>query len=75
MMDMGKMDMEEMDVEEMKTTNAAVDELVERMRAADGAEKMAAMEELLTALVTQRREMNKMMPKIMCGGMMEMMIQ
>ena len=64
-----------MDMEGMETTNAAVYELVGRMQAADGAEKMAAMEELLTALVAQRREMHKMMPKMMCGGMMEMMMQ
>ncbi len=63
---------------EMETTNAAVDELVGRMRAANGGEKMAAMEELLTALVAQRREMHKMMrsmPQMMCGGMMGMMMQ
>ncbi len=80
---MGKMEMEEMETGEMKmgeteTTNAAVDELVERMRAADGAEKMAAMEELLAALVAERGETQKMMrsmPKMMCGGMMQMMMQ
>ncbi len=63
---------------EMETTDAALDELVGRMQAADGAEKMAAMEELLTALVTQRREMHKMMrsmPKMMCGGMIGMKMQ
>ncbi len=77
-MEMGEMEMEEMEMEEMETANAAVDELVGRMRAADGAEKMAAMEELLTALVAQRREMHKMMrsmPKMMCGGMMQMTMQ
>ncbi|MCH7867916.1 MAG: hypothetical protein IH881_09485 [Myxococcales bacterium] len=70
---MGKMEMED-----METTNEAVDELVGRMRAADGAEKMAAMEELLTVLVAQRRQMHKMMrgmPKMMCGGMMGMMMK
>ena len=70
---MGKMEMDE-----METTNAAVDKLVGRMRAADGSEKMAAMEELLTELVAQRREMHKMMrsmPQMMCGGMMRMMLQ
>ena len=70
--------MGEMEMDEMETTNAAVDQLVGRMQAADGAEKMAAMEELLTALVAQRREMHKMMrsmPKMMCGGMMQMMMQ
>jgi hypothetical protein len=67
-----------MEMGEMETTKAAVDELVGRMRAADGSEKMAAMEELLTALVAQRREMHKLMrsmPKMMCGGMMRMMMQ
>ncbi len=75
---MGKMDMGDMEMEKMQTANAAVDELLGRMQAADGAEKMAAMEELLTALVAQRREMHKMMrsmPKMMCGGMMGMMMQ
>ncbi len=80
---MGKMEREEMEMgdmemEEMQTTNASIDELLGRMRAADGAEKMAAMEELLTALVAQRREMHKMMrgmPKMMCGGMMPMKMQ
>ena len=77
-MGMGKMEMDEMEMGEMETTNAAVDQLVGRMQAADGAEKMAAMEELLTALVAQRREMHKMMrsmPKMMCGGMMQMMMK
>ncbi len=82
-MGMGKMEMDEMEMDEMErgemeTTNAAVDQLVGRMQAADGAEKMAAMEELLTALVAQRREMHKMMrsmPKMMCGGMMQMMMK
>ena len=67
----------EMEMGEMATPHAGVDELVERMRAADGAEKMAAMEELLAALVSQRRETQKMMrsmPKMMCGGMMQMMM-
>ncbi len=76
-MEMAEMETGEMEMGEMETTNAAVDELVERMRAADGAEKMAAMEELLTALVAQRREMHKMMrsmPKMMCGGMVRMMM-
>ena len=85
-MGMGKMGMEESPqmkgcmqmMGEMETTNAALDELVGRMRAADGAEKMAAMEEVLTALVAQRREMHtrmRSMPKMMCGGMMGMMMQ
>ncbi len=63
---------------EMETTDAALDKLVGRMQAADGAEKMAVMEELLTALVAQRQEMHKRMrgmPKMMCGGMMGMMMQ
>ncbi len=63
---------------EMEATNAGLDELVGRMQAADGAEKMAAMEEVLTALVAQRREMHKRMrsmPQMMCGGMMRMMMQ
>ncbi len=46
---------------EMETTDAALDELVERMQAADGTEKMAVMEELLTALVAQRQEVHKRM--------------
>ncbi len=87
----GMMGMEEMEMEEsprkmgcmqrmgeMETANAALDELVGRMQAADGAEKMAAMEEVLTALVAQRREMHKRMrsmPQMMCGGMMPMMMQ
>ncbi len=77
-MEMGDMEMDDMEMSEMETTNAAVDELVERMRAADGAEKMAAMEELLAALVAERRETQKMMrsmPKMMCGGMMQMTMQ
>jgi len=45
------------------------------MRAAEGAAEMAAMEELLTALVEQRREMHRRMPKMMCGGMVQMMMQ
>ncbi len=63
---------------EMETTDAALDELVGRMQSADGAEKMAVMEELLTALVAQRQEMHKRMrgmPKMMCGGTMGMMMQ
>ena len=67
-----------MEMGEMETTNAGVDELVERMRAADGAEKMAAMEELLAALAAQQGETQKMMrsmPKMMCGGMMQMTMQ
>ena len=75
---MGKTEMGDMEMEEMQTTNAAVDELLRRMRAADGAEKMATMEELLTALVAHQRETHKMMrgmPKMMCGGMMRMMTQ
>ena len=78
MMEMDEMEMGDMEMDEMEITNAAVDELVKRMRAADGAGKMAAMEELLTALVAQRREMHKMvrgMPKMMCGGTMGMMMQ
>ncbi len=90
-MGMGKMRMGKMEMDgssqmkacmqmmgEMKTTDAALDELVERMQAADGAEKMAVMEELLTALVAQRQEMHKRMrdmPKMMCGGMMGMTMQ
>ncbi len=74
-MGMGKMGMAEMEMGEMETTNAALDELVGRMRAADGAEKMAAMEELLTALIAQQREIHGRMPKMMCGGMMGMMMQ
>ncbi len=63
---------------EMETKNAALDGLVGRMQTADGAEKMAVMEELLTAFVAQRQEMHKRMrgmPKMMCGGMMGMMMQ
>ncbi len=63
---------------EMATANAALDGLVGRMQAADDAEKMAAMEEVLTALVAQRREAHKRMrsmPQMMCGGMMGMMMQ
>ena len=55
---------------EMETTNAALDELVGRMQAAEGAEKVAAMEEALTAMVAQQREMHKRiqsMPQMMCG--------
>ncbi len=63
---------------EMETTNAALGGLVGRMQAAEGAEKVAAMEEVLTALVAQRREMHermRSMPKMMCGGMMGMTMQ
>ncbi len=85
-MGMGKMGMGESSqmkgcmqmMAKMETENAALDELVGRMQAADGAEKMAAMEEVLTALVVQRREMHKRMqsmPQMMCGGMMGMMMQ
>ena len=59
---------------EMETANAVLDELVGRMQAADGAEKVAAMEEVLTTLVGQRQETHKRMrgmPKMMCGGMMQ----
>ena len=62
----------------LEATDAALDELVERMQAADGAEKMTAMEEVLTALVAQRREMHKRMqsnPMMMCGGMMGRMMK
>ncbi len=58
---------------EMETTDAVLDELVGQMQAAEGAEKLAAMEEMLTVLVAQRREMHKRMrsmPQMMCGGMM-----
>ncbi len=85
-MGMGKMEMGESSqmkacmqmMGEMETTDAALDELVGRMQAAEGAEKMAAMEEVLTAMVEQRRMMHKRMrsmPKMMCGGMMGMMMQ
>ncbi len=73
-MGMGKMETEEMEARgssqmkacmqmmgEMETTDAALDELVGRMQAVDGAEKMAVMEELLTALVAQRQETHKRM--------------
>ncbi len=63
---------------EMETTNAVLDELVGRMQTADGGGKMAVMEEVLTALVAQQREMHKRMrsmPQMMCGGMMRMMMQ
>jgi hypothetical protein len=86
-MGMGKMETEEMEMGgssqmkacmqmmgETETIDAALDELVERMQAADGAEKMAVMEELLTALVAQRQETHKRMrgmPKMTCGGMMQ----
>ncbi len=62
----------------METKNAALDGLVGRMQSADGAEKMAVMEEVLTALVAQQREMHKRMrsmPQMMCGGPMGMMMQ
>ncbi len=65
-------------MQEMATTNAALGELVGRMQAAEGAEKVAAMEEVLTALVAQQQEMHKRMrgmPQMMCGGMMRMMMQ
>ncbi len=58
---------------EMETTDATLGELVARMQTADGAEKTAAMEEVLSVLVAQRREMHKRMrsmPQMMCGGMM-----
>ncbi len=81
-MGMGKMNMGESSqmkscmqmMGEMETTNAALDDLVDRMQAAEGAEKVAAMEEMLTVLVAQRREMHKRMrsmPQMMCGGMMQ----
>ncbi len=77
-METEELEMEGMDMGEMETTSAAVDELVGRMRAASSGEKMAVMEEVLTALVAQQREMHKRMrsmPKMMCGGMMRMMMQ
>ncbi len=61
---------------DMENTNAALDELVGQMQAADGAEKVAVMEEVVTALVAQRQEVHKRMrgmPKMTCGGMMGMM--
>ena len=70
---MGKMEMGE-----METKNASLDGLVGRMQTVGGAKKIAAMEELLTALVAQQREMHKRMrsmPQMMCGGMMRMMMQ
>ena len=70
---MGKMEMGE-----METKNASLDGLVGRMHKVGGAKKIAAMEELLTALVAQQREMHKRMrsmPQMMCGGMMRMMMQ
>ena len=86
-MGMGKMKMGEMEtgesphmkacmqmMSEMETTDAALEDLVERMQTAEGAEKMAAIEEILTVLVTQRRERHERMrssPKMMCGGMMK----
>ena len=86
MMGMGEVEMEDSPqmkgcmqmMGEMETKNAALDELVARMQAANGAEKMAAMEEVLTALVAQRRDMHKRMqsmPQMMCGGMMGMMMK
>ncbi len=63
---------------EMETKNASLDGLVGRMHKVGGAKKIAAMEELLTALVAQQREMHKRMrsmPQMMCGGMMRMMMQ
>ncbi len=63
---------------EMETTDAALDKLVGRMQAADGAEKVVVMEESLTALVAQRQEIHKRirgMPKMMSGGMMGKMMQ
>ena len=63
---------------EMETTNAALDKLVGRMQAAEGAEKVAAIEKVLTAMVAQRREVNKRMrdmPQMMCGEKMRMMMQ
>ncbi len=77
-MEMGDMEMGDMEMGEMETTNAVLDELVGRMQTADGGEKMAVMEEVLTALVAQQREMHKRMrsmPQMMCGGMMRMMMQ
>ena len=85
-MGMGKMGMEDSPqtkacmqmMGEMESTNAALDELVGRMQAAEGAEKVAAIEEVLTAMVAQRRETNKRMrnmPEMMCGGKMRMMMQ
>jgi hypothetical protein len=75
---MGKMEMGEMEMGEMETKNASLDGLVGRMHKVGGAKKIAAMEELLTALVAQQREMHKRMrsmPQMMCGGMMRMMMQ
>ena len=85
-MGMGEMETDEMEMKEssqmkscmqmmgkMEATNAALDELVVQMRDSEGTKKMAAMEELLTALVAQRREMHERMrktPKMMCGKMM-----
>ncbi len=82
MMKMGEMEMGESPhmkacmqmMGEMETTNAALDDLVDRMQAAEGAEKVAAMEKILTVLVAQRREVHKRMrsmPQMMCGGMMQ----
>ncbi len=81
-MGMGKMETDESSqmkgcmkmMGEMETKNAALDEIAGRMRVAEGADKMAAMEELLTALVAQRmdpRERMRSMPQMMCGGMMQ----
>jgi len=45
--------------------DAKLDRLVERMNAATGPEKIAAMQELLTELVAQRKSMHTMMRKMM----------
>ena len=46
---------------EKEAMNTALDELVGRMQVAEGAEKIAAMEEILVALTTRRREVDKRM--------------
>jgi len=60
----------------MDSTRASDDELarlVERMKAAEGGEKVEAVAAVLEALVAQRQSMHARMreiPQMMCGGMM-----
>lgn len=56
---------------EMDARSGVLDDLVERMQSAEGAEKVAAMEKVVMALVAERRDMHermKSMPRMMCGA-------
>jgi uncharacterized coiled-coil protein SlyX len=64
-------DMKALMMGRMKANGARLDALVEKMREARGAARIDAMEELLTALVEERRDCERMMADM--PSMMNMM--